>query len=354
MQKNMFKKEFKNKRILVTGGTGSIGSVIVKELLKYSPRQIRVYSRDESKQFELMHELGVSAKLVNFLVGDVRDKERLNMAMENIDVVFHAAALKHVYSCERNPFEAVKTNVQGTQNVINCAYDNEVDKVIMISTDKATDPTNVMGCTKLLAEKLILASFLYKGNKKTKICCVRFGNVLGSRGSVVPLFINQIKRNQPITITDPNMTRFLMFISEAVQLAFKAASQMRNREIFVLKMPVVNLKDLAQAVIESYQEKYDLKIDVPMKIIGKKEGERIHEKLLTAEESEIAIESDDMFIILPNLLSPGSGYELLDKTVGQYAKSQKAKLGDYCSKDAPKMPVSEIKKMLLSTGDLSW
>ena len=184
--------EFKNRRILVTGGTGSIGAAIVKALLKTEPRQVRVFSRDETKQFELMHAIG-QGKPINFLIGDVRDKERLNLAMENIDVVFHAAALKHVLACERNPFEAVKTNVQGTQNVIDCAYANQVDKVIMISTDKATDPTNVMGCTKLLAEKLILASFLYKGEKRTKFCCVRFGNVLASRGSVVPLFVNQIK-----------------------------------------------------------------------------------------------------------------------------------------------------------------
>lgn len=350
----MYKKEFKGKRILVTGGTGSIGSVIVKELLKYNPKQIRVYSRDETKQFHFMHELGVPLSLVNFLIGDIRDEKRLNLAMENIDVVFHAAALKHVSSCERNPFEALKTNVQGTQNVIDCAYANGVDKVVMVSTDKATDPTNVMGCTKLLAEKLILASFLYKGNKKTKFCCVRFGNVLGSRGSVVPLFIDQIKQGKPITITDPKMTRFIMFISEAVQLAFKAVSQMRNREIFVLKMPVVNLKDLATAVVQAYEEKNGVKVKVPTKIIGKKEGERIHEKLLTGEESEIALESDEMFIILPNLLNPDSGYELLDATLKYYPKSKKSRLGDYSSKDAKKMSIRQIKELLLLNGDLAW
>lgn len=348
----MYEKEFKNKRILVTGGTGSIGSVIVKELLKFKPKQIRVYSRDESKQFALMHEIDAPASLVNFLIGDIRDIDRLNMAMENIDIVFHAAALKHVSSCEKNPFEAIKTNVQGTQNVINCAYANNVDKVVMISTDKATEPTNVMGCTKLLAEKLILSSFLYKGNKKTKFCCVRFGNVLGSRGSVVPLFINQLRRKQPITVTDPNMTRFLMFISDAVKLVFKAVKMMKNREIFVLKMPVVNLKDLAQAVAEAYEEKNG-KINSSMKTIGKKEGERMHERLLTVEESEIALELDDMFVILPNLLNPGSGYETLDKNF-KYFKSKKAKLGDYSSRDADKISVAAIKKLLLSNKDLKW
>lgn len=351
----MYNKEFKNKRILVTGGTGSIGSVIVKELLKYQPKQIRIFSRDESKQFALMHEIGSLEKVkINFLIGDVRDKERLNMAMENIDIVFHAAALKHVSSCEKNPFEAVKTNVQGTQNIIDCAYANKVDKVVMISTDKATDPTNVMGCTKLLAEKLILASYLYKGNKKTKFCCVRFGNVLGSRGSVVPLFINQIKRNQPITVTDPKMTRFIMFISQAVQLVFKAVKMMKNHEIFVLKMPVLTIGDLAKATVEAYQESHNTKQNIPIKIIGKKEGERTHEKLLTAEESEIALESEDMFIILPNLLNPGSGYELMGENTNFYPKSKKARLGDYSSKDAKKMSVTKIKKLLVSNGDLKW
>lgn len=345
----MYNKEFKNKRILVTGGTGSIGSVIVKELLKFQPRQIRVFSRDETKQFELMHGLNSSAP-VNFLIGDVRDKDRLNMAMENIDIVFHAAALKHVSSCEKNPFEAVKTNVQGTQNVIDCAYANRVDKVIMISTDKATDPTNVMGCTKLLAEKLILSSFLYKGDKKTKFCCVRFGNVLGSRGSVVPLFINQLKQGRSITITDPNMTRFTMSIPQAVQLVFKAAKLIRNREIFVLKMPVLTIKDLAQAVIEVYKEKHNIKQNISTKIIGKIGGERIHEKLLTAEESEGALELDDMFIILPNLLDPKSGYELPKKNY--YYNNKKAKIGDYSSQDVKKMSVTAIKKLLLSNSDL--
>ncbi len=343
--------QFKNKRILVTGATGSIGSVIVKELLEFEPYQVRVFSRDETKQFELHHEIGPSL-LVNYLIGDTRDKERLNLAMENIDIVFHVAALKHVVACEKNPFEAIKTNIQGTQNVIDCAYANKVDKVIMISTDKATDPTNVMGCTKLLAEKLILASFLYKGDKKTKFCCVRFGNVIGSRGSVVPLFINQLKRRQPITITDPKMTRFIMSIHQAVQLVFKSVELMRNREIFVLKMPVVNLKDLSRAVIEVYQEKNKVKQKVETKIIGKKQGERIHERLLTAEESAGALETAEMYIILPNLLDPDSGYEPVKGMC--YPKAKRAKVGDYSSKNVKKMSVNKIKEMLKSNGDLNF
>jgi FlaA1/EpsC-like NDP-sugar epimerase len=346
---NKLLNEFKGRRILVTGGTGSIGSAIVKELLKYRPYQVRIYSRDETKQFELMHEIGSLAP-VNFLIGDVRDKERLSMAMENIDIVFHAAALKHVVACEKNPFEAVKTNVQGTQNVINCAYANQVDKVIMISTDKATDPTNVMGCTKLLAEKLILASFLYKGKKKTKFCCVRFGNVLGSRGSVVPLFINQIKRGQPITVTDPKMTRFIMSIPQAVHLVFKSIELMKNNEIFVLKMPAVTLKDLARAVIEVFQEKNNSKEKVDIKIIGRDGGERMHEKLLTVEESEGALELKDMFIILPNLLETGAGYDLAENNY--YSGAKKAKIGEYSSNNVKKISLAEIKKILLDNKDL--
>jgi len=331
-------KEFKNKRILVTGGTGSIGSGIVN-------------SRDDTKQFELMHEIGTKTP-VTFLIGDVRDKERLNMAMENIDIVFHAAALKHVGACEKSPFEAVKTNVQGTQNIVECAYLNNVDKVVVISTDKATDPTNVMGCTKLLAEKLILSSFQYKGNKRTKFSCVRFGNVLGSRGSVIPLFINQIKRGRAITLTDPEMTRFIMSIHQAVQLVFKSTKLMKNREIFVLKMPVVNLGDLSKAVIKIVQDKHNLKKAIQVKIVGKYDGERMHEKLLTEEESRGALELDDMFVILPSLLDPNSGYGSFDRS--WYKQGKRAKIGDYSSKDIKKMPISTIKKLLLSSRDLSF
>lgn len=333
-------KEFKDKRILVTGGTGSIGSSIVKGLLKFNPKQIRVFSRDESKQFELMHELSPSAP-VDFLIGDIRDKERLNMAMENIDIVFHAAALKHVVSCEKNPFEAIKTNIQGTQNIIDCAFVNKVEKVIGISTDKATDPSNVMGCTKLLAEKIMLATFFYKGNKKTKFCFVRFGNVLGSRGSVVPLFIKQAGEGGPVTVTDPEMTRFFMSIPQATNLIFKAATLMRNQEIFILKMPVVKIKDLATAIIQLVSKKKGLKENISIKIIGKKDGERKHEKLLTRDESEMAFETRDMFIITPNL-----NFAAEDFKTGFYLKSVRAKLGEYSSENQVKLSVKELKNLL--------
>ncbi len=333
------KNEFKNKRILVTGGTGSIGSMIVKKLLSYEPKQVRVFSRDETKQFELAHALGEGAR-VNFLIGDIRDKERLNMAMENVDIVFHAAALKHVSSCENNPFEAVKTNVQGTQNVIDCAFANNIEKVIGISTDKATDPTSVMGCTKLLAEKIMLASYFYKGMHKTKFCFVRFGNVLGSRGSVVPLFLNQIQRGGPLTVTDPNMTRFFMTIHDAVDLVFKAVSLMRDREIFILKMPVVKIKDLAKAVLEAEREKNKDIPEIATKIVGKKNGERMYEKLLTEEEAENALETKDMFIIVPQEVWA------LQRSRATYFGAKPAAMKEYSSKDQKKLTSQEIKKML--------
>jgi len=321
----------------VTGGTGSIGSEIVRELLKYDPYQIRIFSRDESKQFELEKEMSNPDK-INFLIGDIRDKDRLNLAMENIDIVFHTAALKHVESCEKNPFEAVKTNVQGTQNLIDCAFKNNVDKVIGISTDKATDPSSVMGCTKLLAEKIMLATYFYKGNKKTKFCFVRFGNVLGSRGSVLPLFVKQAKKGGPITVTDPKMTRFFMTIPQAVGLIFKAAHLMKDREIFILKMPVANIKDLSLAVSDIIKKNNNLDNKIQIKIIGAKNGERTHEKLLTKEESEVALETDDMFIIIPNITTKS---ELI------YKGAVRTKTQEYNSRLQKKMSISQIKEMIL-------
>jgi len=335
------KNEFTGKRILVTGGTGSIGSMIVKKLLEYNPRQIRVFSRDETKQFELSNELSAGAK-VNFLIGDIRDKERLNMAMENIDIVFHAAALKHVSACERNPFEAVKTNVHGTQNVIDCAFANNVDKVIGISTDKAAEPTNVMGCTKLLAERMMLSTYFYKGNKKTKFCFVRFGNVLGSRGSVVPLFIKQAKAGGPLTVSDPKMTRFFMTIEDAVLLVFKASEIMKGREIFIFKMPSMRIGDLSKAIILSQQKKNPPSAKkIAIKIIGKKDGERDHEKLLANDEAENALETKDMFIILPQKINGVS--EIENK---EYPQSKKSKVSDYSSKTNKMLNVKEIQKMI--------
>jgi len=290
---------FQGKKILVTGGTGSIGSSIVRQLLAFNPEVVRVYSRDDSKQFNARVRLNNDPRVM-FLLGDVRDKERLHRAMEGIDIVFHAAALKHVASVERDPYEAVKTNVLGTQNVIECALERGVERVIGISTDKAADPTSVLGCTKLLSEKLMQAAFHYKGNKRTKFCFVRFGNVIGSRGSVIPLFAWQIKNGGPVTLTDPGMYRFFMSIDDAVGLIFKATRSMRDREIFILKMPIMRIQDLAEACVELFAFKFGRNpSDIPVRVIGRKHGERMHEKLVGRDECFNALETPEMFILRP-------------------------------------------------------
>jgi UDP-N-acetylglucosamine 4,6-dehydratase len=287
---------FEGKRVLVTGGTGSIGREIVKQLLSYEPEVIRIYSRNETNQFMFQQQLG-ERRDVRFLLGDVRDKERLRRACDYIDIIFHSAALKHVPFCEYNPFEAVKTNVLGTQNLIDVALDQEVERVISINTDKSVSPINTMGATKLLSEKLITAANKYKGRRRTIFATVRFGNVVGSSGSVLPLFVEQIKRGGPVTITDPAMARFVMTIPEAVRLVLKAASKAQGGEVFILKMPALKIIDMAEALCE---ELGDGKAgDVEFKYIGRRPGEKIEEELLTAEERPYTREEDDMFIFDP-------------------------------------------------------
>lgn len=293
-----FKKVFKNKRILVTGGTGSIGSEIVRQLLKYSPRQIRIYSRGETKQFHLHQELSENRKnlqIVRFLIGDVRDKDRLNRAFNDIDIVFHAAALKHVPFCEDNPFEATKTNVYGTQNVLDLAIDHNVERVIAISSDKAVYPNTFMGITKLMMERLVVSASNYSGHPEIKFGVVRFGNVVNSRGSVIPLWIDQIKKGKPVTVTDTRMERYFMSIQDAVRLVFMAAVSMLGNEIFVLKMPKYNIHDLAKEVIKRFGNGDEHKI----KIIGAREREKIDEKLHTDDEKELMIDAGPFHIIQP-------------------------------------------------------
>ena len=288
---------FQGKSILVTGGSGSIGSNIVRKVLQYKPRVVRVLSNDENGLFNLEQELQ-SYSNVRFLEGDVRDKERLRKAVEDIDFVFHTAALKHVPLCEYNPFEAVKTNVLGTQNVIETAMEEEVEKFITISTDKAVNPINVMGATKLLNERLTISANYYKGAKRTAFSCVRFGNVLDSRGSVVPLFEEQIKKGNPVIITDPNMTRFVMSISKAVDLVLRSAEMARGGEIFIFKMPALRIGDLAEAMIEELAPRYGYNPkSIRTEISGKRAGEKTYEELLTEDEALDASETEDMFII---------------------------------------------------------
>lgn len=338
---NKIRDVFKNKKILVTGGTGSIGSEIVRRLLKYKPRVIRIFSNDENATFEMRQELG-DRKDVRFLIGDIRDKERLKRAMEEIDIVYHAAALKHVPLCEYNPFEAIKTNVLGTQNVIEAALEMGVEKVISISTDKAVNPINTMGATKLLAEKLTIDANFYKGLRKTIFSCVRFGNVTFSRGSVIPLLEKQIKAGGPVTITDPNMTRFMMSISDTTNLIFKATILAKGGEIFILKMPVVRIGDLVDIMIEEFADRYGRKRkDIQRVITGPRPGEKMFEELMTEVEARTAFETDEMFIVLPQVEIPGLKVGKVD-----YQNAMPAQLKGYLSKDIKPISKEEIRRLL--------
>ena len=289
------------KDVLVTGGCGSIGSRLVKEILAEDPSVVRAFDNSEEALFSLQKELGDDAP-VRYLLGDIRDQDRLELAVEDIDVVFHAAALKHVTLNEYNPFETVQTNVSGTQNLIRAALEEEIESFIGISTDKASNPTSVMGATKLLSERLIIAANTYKGNRDISFGCVRFGNVLGSSGSVVPLFLDQIQQGGPVTVTNPDMTRFIMPIDEAASLVLEAYEKMTSGEIFVLKMPVFQIGTLAEAMVEEYAPGAGYKPeDIEIKTIGARPGERIHEKLISEDERFQARELDDMYVILPQI-----------------------------------------------------
>ena len=308
------------KIVLVTGGTGSIGSEIVRQLLKSKVRQIRVFSRDEHKQHELKSELGPDKRL-RYLIGDIRDKERMDFAFQGVDIIFHAAALKHVPVCEYNPFEAVKTNIIGTQNVIENALRHNVEKVLAISTDKAADPASVLGASKLMMERLITAANATIGGKRTRFASVRFGNVLNSRGSVVDLWRRQIAAGQAVTVTDKRATRFFMDIPAAVKLVFSALETMQGGEIFVLKMkPARRVIDFAKDFIEQYAGCKKVGIEM----IGLRPGEKLHETLMTEDESEHAIELKDVFAILPQSVG-------VDMPKLQYKGAKKAPRGAYRS-----------------------
>lgn len=296
--KKILTELFKNKKILVTGGTGSIGSEIVRQLVTYKPAQIRIYSRDESKHYALQqaHPDFFSSGLVRSLIGDVRDKERLDRAMYGVNIVFHAAALKHVPYCEYNPFEAIKTNVSGTQNVIDLAMKHNVERVVAISTDKAVYPNTLMGITKLMMERMMTSSHHYLGDAKSKFSVVRFGNVLNSRGSVIPTWVEQIKKGEPVTVTDKRMMRFFMSIPEAVGLVFTAMGNMHGQEIFVLKMEEQSIYELAKKVIKEHSTGKK----VTIKFTGLREKEKLTELLFTSEEQKNMLENDQFYIILPD------------------------------------------------------
>jgi FlaA1/EpsC-like NDP-sugar epimerase len=299
--------ELEGCNVLVTGGAGSIGSEIVKKAITEEAAVVRALDADESGLFELARELSDDATL-RTLLGDVRDLSRLRMAIEDIDVVFHAAALKHVGLNEYNPFEAVQTNVRGTQNIIRASLEADVESFVTISTDKATHPVSVMGATKLLSERLVIAANAYKGSDGPKFGCVRFGNVIGTSGSVVPKFIDQIADGGPVTVTDPEMTRFIMPPERAVELVLTARRRMRSGEVFVLKMNALRIGDLAEAMIEHYAPQFGHSPEeVEIEIVGPRPGERVHEKLISAEETVRVREYDQLYAILPQINI--SGYQ---------------------------------------------
>lgn len=347
----MLENTFEDKNILITGGAGSIGSNIVRALLSYNPRAVRVFDNNETALFDLQNELK-KFKNVRFLIGDVRSSPRLKRAVENIDIVFHAAALKHVPLCEYNPFEAVETNVIGTQNVIDAAMDEEIEKLISISTDKAINPINTMGATKLLCEKLITTANYYKGRRKTVFSSVRFGNVLASSGSVIPIFKRQIEKGGPVTLTDPAMTRFFMSMNQSVKLIFKATEMAQGGEIFIFKMPTVRIVDLADVMIEELAPKAGFRKDeIKIKNIGVREGEKLHEELIAKDESSKIFETDDMYIIVPNILPSYKGPYESNSERRQTSISLKRGLRNYTS-NKNTLTKEQIRRLMKKEGIL--
>jgi FlaA1/EpsC-like NDP-sugar epimerase len=336
-------KLFSGKRILVTGGTGSFGHQIVDELLKADPSEIRIFSRDEDKQVRMSEEYGMGHQYpkkaaMNFVIGDVRSPDSAREAMRGIDIVFHAAALKQVPLCEYHVWEAVQTNIVGAQNVIQAALDEEVEKVIAISTDKAVKPVNAMGMSKAIQEKLFTAANFHKGRRRTVFTCVRYGNVVGSRGSVIPLFKRQIESSGPVTVTDPRMTRFILTLPEAINLVFRALRGSVGGEIFVLKIPAALVSDIAEVMVEFLSPKKE----IPIQTIGVRPGEKIHEVLISEAEAFRTVESDSTYTILPEIS--------LQVPRGVPTKAERVGFREYTSDVAPRLTKEEIKSILSKTG----
>jgi UDP-N-acetylglucosamine 4,6-dehydratase/5-epimerase len=331
------KNLFEDKVVLVTGGTGTVGRAISEELLKYDPKVVRIFSRDEAKQYDFQKDRW-GEKRLRFFIGDVRDKERLIHAMENVDYVFHTAAMKHVYACEYNPFEALKTNILGTKNVIDAALECDVKKMIFTSTDKATNPCNTMGVSKLFGERLLTAANYYKGKHGTVFSSVRFGNILGSRGSAFHVFMRQIGAGGPVTITDPAMTRFVISQKQALDFVFAATGLAKGGEIFIQKMKVLRVKDMVDAMLDLYAPP-ESRGKIKIEIIGRQPGEKDYEELMTVEEVTRAVETDDMFILKPQIP------DLFEREY-HYPSEREPGVPQYISQDVPLMTVEEIKALL--------
>lgn len=317
---------FNNKTIFISGGTGSWGHELVRQMLiKYKPKEIRIYSRGEHRQVTMKQEFNYNP-ILKFIIGDVRDKNILSIAMQNVDYVFHLAALKHVPVCEENCWETVLTNIYGTQNIIECAMKNNVKKVVDISTDKAVDPFNLYGVTKAVGEKLIInANQNYISD--TKFVCIRAGNVMGTNGSVLPLFKKQLLEKNEITITNPEMTRYLMSTSEAIGLALEAVENSKGGEIFVMRMPATKVENMVDVMIKLFGN-----LETKKNIIGTRPGEKLHEVLISRNESSrTKIFNDKYYVILPQyqcreLEKSYSGLKPID--IDEFTSSNATKLND--------------------------
>ena len=331
---------FKNKILLITGGTGSFGNAVLRRFLDSDIKEIRIFSRDEKKQDDMRHAL--QNPKVKFYIGNVRDKQSVDIAMRGVDYVFSAAALKQVPSCEFFPMEATMTNVVGTNNVLLSAIEHGVKNVVVLSTDKAAYPINAMGISKALMEKVAIAKGRELGqNRQTTICCTRYGNVMASRGSVIPLWVEQMEQGYPITITDPSMTRFMMTLDDAVDLVIYAFAHGENGDLFVQKAPAATLDVLAEALKQIYTKVDPKYADTEIRIIGTRHGEKLCETLITREEMVKAIDMGDYYRI------PCDTRDLnYDKyfTVGN---EEISKIEDYHSHNTRRLDVEEMKELLL-------
>jgi len=324
---------FADSVLMITGGTGSFGNAVLNRFLHTDVREIRIFSRDEKKQEDMRIEKN-SPKL-KFYIGDVRNYESVHEAMHGVDYVFHAAALKQVPSCEFYPMEAVRTNVLGAENVMNAAVARGVKRVVVLSTDKAVYPVNAMGISKAMMEKLMVAKSRMRREDETVLCATRYGNVMASRGSVIPLFVNQIKENKPLTVTDPSMTRFLMSLEDSVDLVLYAFEHGRQGDIFVQKAPASKMGDLAQAIKEVFQS------DVSVKIIGTRHGEKLYESLLSREEMARAQDMARYYRI------PADDRDLNYNKYFVEGETKVSALEDYTSHNTERLDVVQVKALLM-------
>ena len=325
---------FKNKVLLITGGTGSFGNAVLKRFLDTEIKEIRIFSRDEKKQDDMRHAL--QSPKVKFYIGDVRDKRSVDGAMRGVDYIFHAAALKQVPSCEFFPIQAVRTNVFGTENVLDSAIQHGVKNVVVLSTDKAAYPINAMGISKAMMEKVAIAKARQLGeNAATTICCTRYGNVMASRGSVIPLWVDQIQAGKDITITDPNMTRFMMTLDDAVDLVIYAFLHGKNGDLFVQKAPAATLDVLAEALKQLYHA------DTEVKVIGTRHGEKLYETLVTREEMAKSEDMGNYFRI------PADNRDLNYDKYFVEGQEEIATIDDYHSHNTARLDVEGMKALLL-------